>query len=267
MSHQYIWLTDIHLNFLDNEQLDRFINRLSRKKVDGILIAGDIGEANSIKNYLEILSNRLSFPIYFVLGNHDFYRGSVEFVRSEVLKFLSTRPTLQWLTNSNIISLSTETALIGHDSWADCQFGDYWKSNVQLNDFTLIGDFIGRTKTECLETMKSLADEAARHFKKALPEALQEHQKVIIVTHVPPFKESALYRGKISNPDWLPFFTCKAVGDVLLSVMSKYPNKEALVLCGHTHGSAFFQPLPNLKVITGAAVYGKPTIHKAIEID
>ena len=140
------WLTDIHLNFLDEEQLDRFLKRLSAKKSDIIVISGDIGEADTIYQYLSTLSAAVSPPIYFVLGNHDYYRGSIEYVRSGLLPFLKDRPKLHWLNNSEIVSLSSTTALIGHDSWADARFGDYWKSNVQLNDFVLIGEFIGQTK-------------------------------------------------------------------------------------------------------------------------
>lgn len=267
MPLHFPWLADIHLNFLDEQQLKKFVARLANKKSDGLIIAGDIGEADSLIKYLKILSDCLTCPIYFVLGNHDYYGGSIEYVRSELTKFVKTRPSLYWLNNCNGISLSSETALIGHDSWADGRFGDYWKSLVQLNDFVLIGDFIGRTKKECLDRMMTLADEAATHFQKVLPIMLENHRKVIIVTHVPPFPESALYKGKFSDPNWLPFFSCKAVGDVLLSIMTEHTDKEALVLCGHTHGSALFQALPNLRVITGGAVYGRPTIHQAIEVE
>ena len=265
--NQFIWLADIHLNFLDDQTLARFINRLAKKKPDGIIIAGDIGEADSLMQYLAMLSDKIACSIYFVLGNHDYYRGSIDHVRSELIELVKGRSNLKWLNTCEAISISPTTALIGHDSWADGRLGNYWKSEVQLNDFVLIGDFIGRTKQECLNRMMSLADEAAAHFRRALPLALEKHNKVIIVTHVPPFAASALYRGKVCEPDWLPFFSCKAVGDVLVSVMAAHPDKEALVYCGHTHSSAAFSALPNLRVITGAAVYGRPTIHKEIIID
>jgi Icc protein len=226
-----------------------------------------MGEADSLRQYLELLSDNITCPIYFVLGNHDYSRGSTEYVRSELCKIIRMRPKLKWLNVCDPISLFPTTALIGHDSWADGRFGEYWRSQVRLNDFLLIGDFIGRTKKECHDHMMRLADEAAVHFQRMLPLALENHNTVIVVTHVPPFAESALYRGKICEPDWLPFFSCKAVGDVLRSIMAAHPEKRALVLCGHTHGSADFQALPNLRVVTGGAVYGRPTVHKAIEVE
>ena len=261
-----IWLTDIHLNFLEPEGLDRFLKRLGSKQVDAILIAGDIGEADSVEEYLGLMANACKAPIYFVLGNHDYYRGSIGYVRERLRRFLVAHPTLTWLSSTGVVSLSDSTALIGHDSWADGGFGDYWNSRVQLNDFMLIGEFIGRTKQEWLATMAALGSEAAKHFERLLPEALKKYSKVIVVTHVPPFDAAAWHQGHMSSPDWLPFFSCKAAGEVLQTIAADYPEKEITVLCGHTHSSGIFQALPNLKVITGSAQYGKPRIPREVSV-
>ena len=81
---------------------------------------------------------------------------------------------------------------------------------------------------------------------------------------MPPFREACIYEGKISNDDWLPHFSCKAVGDVLRDIMSQHPQRNLTVLCGHTHGSGTADILPNLRVHTGAAVYGEPAIQKPL---
>ena len=39
------------------------------------------------------------------------------------------------------------------------------------------------------------------------------------------------------------------------------------VLCGHTHGSGEAQILPNLRVLTGGAVCGKPWVQRVLEIE
>jgi len=114
--------------------------------------------------------------------------------------------------------------------------------------------------------MKKLADHAANHFIKVLPQALKDHQRVIVLTHVPPFKEATWHQGKISEDDWLPFFSCKVVGDVLKDVMEQHPSGEMTVYCGHCHSSGQCQVLPNLKVITGGAEYGLPKIQSIFEV-
>jgi predicted MPP superfamily phosphohydrolase len=43
-------------------------------------------------------------------------------------------------------------------------------------------------------------------------------------------------------------------------------DKELLVLCGHTHGEGEAQILPNLKVLTAGAEYGKPRLQGVIEV-
>ncbi len=42
-----------------------------------------------------------------------------------------------------------------------------------------------------------------------------------MATYIPPFREAAWYEGRPSADDYLPFFSCKAVGDVLLDVRSR----------------------------------------------
>jgi hypothetical protein len=84
---------------------------------------------------------------------------------------------------------------------------------------------------------------------------------------VPPFRESCWHQNAISGDDWLPHFSSKASGDALKEVVASRPDKQVLVLCGHTHGSGRAQPLPNLEVRTGGAEYGRPAIQEILRID
>ncbi len=85
-------------------------------------------------------------------------------------------------------------------------------------------------------------------------------KNIIILTHIPPFKESCLHNGIISNNDWLPYFSSKATGDILIDIAIKNPSIEFLTYCGHTHSSGFYQPLKNLTIKAGGAEYYKPEI-------
>ena len=71
--------------------------------------------------------------------------------------------------------------------------------------------------------------------------------------------------GAISDDDWLPWFTCKAVGDVLLETAAAHPDKHFTILCGHTHGSGHVHIRPNLEVHTGGAEYGRPVVQTVFE--
>jgi len=260
------WLTDIHLNFLKNDEVDHFFELLSEESVDCFFISGDIGEADSIIDYLKRAASFLNRPVYFVMGNHDYYSGSIKNVRSMVSELVRTSDNLVWMNRVEYISLTDETVLVGHDSWADGRLGDYFGSTVELNDFYLIDELRLANKTERIKAMKELADEAAKHFIKVLPQALKNHRRIILLTHVSPFKEACWHQGQTSGDDWLPFFSCQVVGDVLRDVMEQHPSCEMTVYCGHTHSSGQCEVLPNFKVITGGAEYGAPQIQKFIEI-
>jgi 3',5'-cyclic-AMP phosphodiesterase len=135
-----------------------------------------------------------------------------------------------------------------------------------LNDFECIRELRDLQHHERRDLIGALGVEAARHFERVLPMALSAYRHVLVLTHVPPFKEAAWHDGKISADDWLPFFSCKAVGDVLTAAMTKHPDHKMTVLCGHTHGDGTVRILPNLEVVTGSATYGAPEIQRILDL-
>jgi Icc protein len=57
------------------------------------------------------------------------------------------------------------------------------------------------------------------------------------------------------------------VGDVLAEAMAAHPDRNMTVLCGHTHGAGEAEMLPNLRVLTGGAVYGMPRIQRVLDVE
>ena len=261
-----VWLTDLHLNFLTLPKTEEFLARVAAARPDVVLLGGDIAEAPSVEGHLERIATRLTCPIYFVLGNHDFYFGSIERVRSLVEALCRERPNLVYLTSAGAVSLSSRAALCGHDGWADARLGDYERSLVMMNDYRLIEELAGVNKRDRWPLLKALGDEAARHVETVLPAALARHEEVIFLTHVPPLREACWYQGQTSNDEWLPHFTCQAVGEALLRIMRDHPERRLTVLCGHTHSPGETQPLENLRILTGGAEYGLPEIQRVFEL-
>ena len=261
------WLTDLHLEFLTPARLTQFCVGLARAAPESLLITGDISQSRGLEKHLRILERTLECPIYFVLGNHDFYYGSIGEVRALAERVSLASPRLCWLPSRGIIPLSEATALVGHDGWADGRFGDYARSAVMLNDYRFIQEFVGLGRDARLARLGQLGDEAAAYLRGILPEALSRWRRVIVATHVPPFAQAAWHEGRISDDDWLPHFSCKVVGEVLVEAMRERPDREMLVLCGHTHGAGEIEVLPNLKVVTGGAVYGEPRVQRVLTIE
>ena len=259
------WLTDVHLNFLKDADRRRFWQTV-REQADAFVISGDIAESPNIVDILQEMVEILRKRVYFVLGNHDFYRGSIGKTRVEVARLAGELELLTYLTASGVVELTRQTALVGHDGWADARLGDFEGSDVILNDYLLIEDLCKwKTGSELdkpalREALNVLGDEAARHFERVLREAVLRYPEVIAVTHVPPFKEATWYNGRHSDDNYLPHFACRATGDVMRSVMKSNPQSRLLVLCGHTHGSGAVQISDNFRVLTGEAEYRKPAM-------
>ena len=258
------WCTDIHLDFVEYSVYREFISAILKAKLDAIFITGDIGNADNVDFYLQQLCKEIGIPVYFVLGNHDFYQGSIRETRKRISNLCQKTPGLIWVTIKGVMELTPNTVLLGHDSWADGRLGNYRDSGVMLNDYLHIKELSNVTKNERLKRLHKLGDEAADYVSYFLSRALENYDHIIFMTHVPPFKEACLYDGRVANDDWLPHFSCKAVGDVLYQGMLKNRYVDTLVLCGHTHTRAEVDILPNLRVKTGSAEYGRPVLQEVI---
>jgi len=261
------WATDIHLNFLKPDQIRRFCYSIREKHADAVLLGGDMGEAHNVVQYLEILERELQCPIYFVLGNHDFYNGSIAGVFEDVRHLSKGSEHLHLLTGEKVVELTEKTCLVGDGLWADGRLGDYESSEVILNDYIIIEELAYVDQDTRLGMLNELGDQAAARLKEGLSLALERYRHIIVLNHVPPFRESCWYDGRISADDWLPHFSCKAAGECLEELMKQHPDKQMTALCGHTHGSGETQVLPNLRVITGGATYGRPSVQEVLEVE
>jgi Icc-related predicted phosphoesterase len=261
-----VWCTDIHLNFAKPDSLAEFLQRLHDADPDLLLIGGDIAEATDVVRTLEVLDHHLERPIYFVLGNHDFYFGSIHRVRRDVRALCARSDNLIYLTDAGVVELSDRVGLVGHDGWADARLGNYERSMIMMNDYRLIEELAGFTKEQRWPLLQAMGDAAAVDVREVLPQALEQYESVYFLTHVPPLREACWHNGKISDDEWAPHFTCKAVGDAILEIMRDYPHRELTVLCGHTHGSGEAHPLQNVWIFTGAAIYGFPAINRVLTV-
>ena len=260
------WVTDIHLNFVDAAGRSRFCEVLRAAEPDLVLIGGDIGHANSVATFLAELETAVARPIAFVLGNHDFYGGSIPAVRAAVAQLARVSRHLTYLSESDAVQLTPETCVVGHDGWGDARLGDIERSAVMLNDFMFIAELARLRGPALWRHLNQLGDEAAQHLARVLPAAAAKYRHVLVLTHVPPFRASCWHEGTISADDYLPFFGCRAVGDVLQSVADCYPDCRFTVLCGHTHSPAEACLRDNLSVWTGGADYGFPRIERVVEV-
>ena len=255
------WLTDIHLNFMRPLALRAFYDRVRKEQPDVLLVTGDIGESDSVARFVDELG--AIAPVYYVLGNHDYYRSSIAAVRERM------RPG--WLPAMQPIQLTERTVLLGIDGWGDARCGDL-ASTVQLSDWQLIEDFadVRYDRAARIQLLADLGTAEAFALGELLARAPQS-ESLVVLTHVPPFAEACVYDGVMSEPAWLPWFTCVATGEVLAEYARAHPTKQITVLCGHSHGAGVCRPEPNLEVRTGGwppgvEGYGNPIVQATLEL-
>jgi len=246
---------------------------------DFIVVGGDISNGVNIVKHLQGMAKAWDVPIYFVLGNHDYYSDSrfrpmkMAKVKKQVAGAVKNLPNMEWLDQHGVVKLTDKTALVGSGLWCDWRAGFKDKSTVWLNDYILIDDLVSHPYKESerqklMRKVQKLAadhtDQLMKHFQEALD---QGFENIIVVTHVPPFHEGSFYNGVVQDDDWAPHFVCTVAGDQLKAAAQKNPDVKVKVLCGHTHGQGKADILPNLHVINGPAKYRNPTAQPAILVE
>lgn len=261
------WLTDLHLSMAKPQARAGFQLQLVAHKPDVLLVTGDTAEAEDFLQYLLLLHEWTNAPVYYVLGNHDFYGSDIDFVRESAQR--AQGPYLNYLSAMNPTKLGDHVVL-GIDGWGDANCGDPESWNVKLNDWKYIQDMravYNMGSPIRLETLRVLGRQEAQKLREKLAwlDSGSPIEKLLVLTHVPPFPQACVYDGKVSDADWLPWFTCIEVGKVLAEYAEAHPATQILVLCGHTHGIGTYQHMPNLEVRTGGwpkgvKDYGNPIV-------
>ncbi|MGA8164164.1 MAG: metallophosphoesterase [Waddliaceae bacterium] len=261
-----MWLTDLHLDAAKDERINTFFQELIEQNPDAILIGGDISNGVNFLVYLKKLTKLFQRSLYFVLGNHDFYYSSITKIRQMARRACDEWKQIHYLTGSGVVELTPGTALIGHDGWADGRAGNFLDSTIILHDYLLIDELKNLTPAERQKVLNRLGNEAAEELRSVLLKALEDYERVLVLTHPPPFRESCMYKGKVCDENWAPHFVCQSIGDMLKEVLVHFPTKQVLVLCGHSHHTADQSPLPNLRVLTGHCELGHPSRQGMIDI-
>ena len=268
-------ITDPHLNCIQ-EKSDRVKFYLSlQDRCDILLISGDIAESGTVTDFLVEASCHLKKPIYFVLGNHDYYGDYVNNTRRRMITLTYSHYPVYYLPISKAIRLRFDTILVGQDGWADGRYGNYIDSPLDMPDSHFIKDLYfekQKGKIELLAKMQQLADNDAMQLKRDLNLSLAYPvypRNIIVLTHIPPFQEAYYYQGKMADEYGSPFFTSKATGDILLEFATQHSTIKIVVLSGHTHSFAEYTPpeCPNLTIVVGIAEYGKLMVSSSIDID
>jgi len=273
VTRQLLWATDVHLDHVGHPgaafQFARALRRVHPTS-QGLLLTGDIAEAPTVLSIVRDVQKGFEGPVYFVLGNHDYYGSSFSAVDAHLNKKLSASDgSPHWLRRGPVW-LSDDTVLLGNGGFYDGRNGDQ-QSNLELTDFRKIEELFNaqdESRRRLFSVMAQRADALVAELAQQMEVTLRQGPRVVVIaTHIPPYREAAFYKGEHSNNQFAPFFSSQVMGELLTKLASENEQTRFLILCGHTHGSGRYQPRTNLEVVTGAARYGAPDLAGIVELD
>lgn len=233
-----------------------------------MLVTGDFATAASLPRWLRAYSRMADRPLYFILGNHDFWGGAVREVREEVRRLTAATPGLVYLTAADRVTLTGGVALVGHDGWYDARAGRWDAPRFRMQDWDQVADFSAAGGHEAIVTIaRALADAAEADLVPRVAAAARDHAMVLVATHVPPWP---LPPGRRRHPEgeWIaPWYVAERLGEALERVATANPGVEFRVLAGHAHARREGMRIaPNLTCDVGGARYGEPRLERVLEL-
>lgn len=235
----------------------RFIDRITSMNADGLIITGDVSNGLWLESDLRYLAEHHPKPIYFVLGNHDYYWRYMGSVQNDVARLCKEYSNLVWLTNNDPQALAPGVSLVGHEGWFDANCGDrdmtWWAFDRLLNfDFWRIGDHVDQ-----IYQWRQMAIASADSIEKKIEKALENSQLVYVATHFPPWKEASRAEGKLLEKLWYAYNTNVELG-VRLEKIAEKTSSQIIVLAGHTHMACNLSVTKNLTCrVAPSSYWGK----------
>lgn len=211
-------VSDLHLEFLNKEQVEELADRISyNTSADVLILSGDICSLSSkfidsLYTFLDVIED--SYPdIIYVLGNHEYYGTSKQEVHELEHKLKGYYFNFHILENESVVL--KDTTFYGTTLWFE-ETVETSLMRYSLNDYKYIKDF-----TPDVWCRKALS------YIRNIPDS--ESKKVLITHHVPHSR----------------FISPKYVGNKMncfyLNEIGKYLNKFDLVTFGHSHDSVNYQ--------------------------
>lgn len=262
-----VWLTDIHLDHLRDQQIREYFEKVTDRDHDAILMTGDISTGQELLRHLKIIEETIDTPVYFVLGNHDFYFSGIAAIRAAVTDFCKRSKNFVYLTSSLPVKLGN-AVLCGVEGWYDGRASDPRESNIIMNDWLRIEEYTSRVSItpfdRQIDTILAVsqfhAEDDCKQMIQKLSSASKLSKNIIVATHVPMFV-SDNPRGDAVDC----WYTNTRMGSLLRSFAVNNPDYRINTFSGHTHRQTEQQIWSNLVCRVGGSVYSSPGIAGIIE--
>lgn len=230
-----IAFSDLHLYFIDNDFiLDTYKmflhNRLKDKKIDAVLITGDIFESNYIrkvatsqcKNPCEALRSLFeldeSIPIICCLGNHEFAYEDVNLVHSQYKKYTG-QYNVHYLDVCDHFVFNNVN-FVGNVFWYD----NTLKSNLSVKDDEIVSNWLDSSIEDFIPSVE------CEKCKQQILTNINPNMDNILLTHCVPHQDLNWFT--IYEPDSIYNQYSGSAHFLENETIQKYVRWS---ICGHTH--------------------------------
>lgn len=269
--------SDLHMDHAHRNRLDAFIRRLKTTSAEDtvLLLTGDTTVANQTKHYDELSK---TIKTLAVMGNHDFWYGNWDETRDKVQSVLSANGSSLLDREPNPIQMEN-VAIVGDSCWYDAMAGNSLSSRLVMNDWFFIENFSqdsyntgsgyytnfgshSLNRNSIISRIRVESNKRNMILSNKIGMACEKSDKILILTHFPPWEKACLYKGMKTDPDYIPFYCNSSLGMEIEMIATKYPDKKFEVLAGHTHDKFDGKIASNVRCRVAAAKYGSPKVEE-----
>jgi len=254
-------LSDLHLEFSQGQMT---LTELPTDKDSVLVLAGDIGIGKRPTSYIEFLKDvapRFKKVVY-IMGNHEFYRGSVVTTLSKVWNQVLNDE----LDNVEVVENETvivdNVAYVCSTLWADFDKGNPLTMNeaqMGMNDYKFIrtGPSVADAYQRKLNPSDTytLNSKARNYIFSEIVKQKEAGNKVVVVTHHGPSWQSVseCYRGAYAYAKLNGAYVSDLDNDIL-------DTEPDVWVHGHTHHS-FDYTIGNTRVLCNPRGYYKDELN------
>lgn len=170
-------ISDLHLEFNNYEYT---IN----SKAPFLILGGDIGLANSskLKSFLWKTAEKF-LKVFFVPGNHEYYKNSIEKANSQLQYYCESAPKKNIIFLNNTSLSINNLRILGTTLWSKIDKDHYDEISYRLNDYKEIT--MNKKKLDPSDTLSFFEDNIL-WLTNELNKAKEKKESVLIITHHAP---------------------------------------------------------------------------------
>lgn len=227
-------ISDTHWDKCDTLTWQKKMAALMRLEVEALVHCGDIAEPPTLLAALDFWEAEANFPMYFALGNHDYYGKHIQSQQRFLRRWCGDKRRVHYL--SSLPGLSNQASiLMAIDSWYDAYGITGEQSERFFFDKAFIKDFETLNCGQIIDLLKSLWQQQLQELSAKVEQAIGLGiSSINILSHIPPLqvKQRALFPRQ---KEAMGLFTSQLLASQIFKWAEAHSAIDWHLICGHWH--------------------------------